>query len=291
MIDIFTSGLVIRALLGGTIVAVAAGIIGYFLVLRAHAFAGEAFTDIGFAGACGAALVGAPTLSGMIVFSLLAAVGLGFLGTRVKGRDVEVGMVLSFALGTGVLFLSIYSHTNATHALGGVNILFGSLLNIGVTDIVLALASSAAAVAVLLVVYRQLLFASIDPAGAEARGLNTRTLSVVFLVILALMTAACVLAVGVLLTASLLIAPAAAAVNFTRRPTRSIALSVGIAVGITWLGLVLAVTGTGRHLPVGFFISSLAALVYGVSLAVRRRRHSGRIEELHHPDRETGRGE
>ncbi len=270
-----------NAFLGGAIVAVVAGSVGYFLVLRAQAFAAEAFTDIGFAGATGAALLGVPSLVGMIVFSLLAAAGLGILGNRVRGRDVEIGMVLSFALGLGVLFLSIYSRTSGSHAMSGINILFGSLMTINSKEILLAIAACAAALAALAAVHRPLLFASVDPAGAEARGVPMRTLSTAFLAILALTTAACVLLVGILLTASLLIAPAAAAVNLTHRPARSIALSVVTAVGVTWLGLVVTFAGTIRHLPAGFSISTLATLTYCASLILRKRFRSTRA--LKHP--------
>lgn len=269
--ELFSSGMMVHAFIGGAIVAVVAGSVGYFLVLRAQAFAAHAFTDIGFAGATGAALLGVQTLAGMIVFSLLAAAGLGILGNRARGRDVEIGMVLSFALGLGVLFLSIYSRKSGSHAMSGINILFGSMLTINSKDILLAVGSCATALAALAIVHRPLLFASVDPAGAEACGVPMRSLSAAFLAIVALTTAACVLLVGILLTASLLIAPAAAAVNLTNRPARAIALSVATAVGVTWLGLVLTFAGTVRHLPAGFYISALAALLYGASLLFRNR--------------------
>ena len=286
--ELFSSEIMVHAFIGGAIVAVVAGSVGYFLVLRAQAFAAEAFTDIGFAGATGAALLGIGSLAGMIVFSLLAAAGLGLLGNRVRGRDVEIGMVLSFALGLGVLFLSIYSRTSASHSMSGINILFGSMLTINSTDILLALASCATALAALAILHRPLLFASVDPAGAEARGVPMRALSAAFLAIVALTTAACVLLVGILLTASLLIAPAAAAVNLTNHPARSIALSIATAVGVTWLGLVLTFTGTVRHFPAGFYISALAALAYGASLVLRNRLRPVRTLEYRHGSRETG---
>ncbi len=286
--ELLTSQIIAHAFIGGAIVAVVAGCVGYFLVLRAQAFAAEAFTDIGFAGATGAALLGVESLAGMIILSLLAAAGLGILGNRVRGRDVEIGMVLCFALGLGVLFLSIYSRTSALHSLSGINILFGSMLTINSKDILLAFASCATAVGALSIVHRPLLFASVDPAGAEARGVPMRALSAAFLAILALTTAACVLLVGILLTASLLIAPAAAAVNLTNRPARAVALSVATAVGVTWLGLVLTFAGTIRHLPAGFYISALAALTYGASLVLRKRFRTMRAFEYPHADRETG---
>ncbi|MDR3554173.1 MAG: metal ABC transporter permease [Syntrophobacteraceae bacterium] len=286
--ELFSSDIMVHAFTGGAIVAVVAGAVGYFVVLRAQAFAAEAFTDIGFAGATGAALLGVASFAGMIVFSLLAAAGLGIIGNRARGRDVEIGMVLSFALGLGVLFLSIYSRTSASHAMSGINILFGSILTISSNDILLALGSCATALAALALLHRPLLFASVDPAGAEARGVPVRAISAAFLAIVALTTAGCVLLVGVLLAASLLIAPAAAAVNLTNRPGQAIALSMATAVGVTWCGLVLTFTGTIRHLPAGFYISALAALVYGASLVLRKRLRRVRVFEYPHGDRETG---
>jgi zinc/manganese transport system permease protein len=285
--DLLASQFFAHAFLGGGIVAVVAGCVGFFLVLRAQAFAAEAFTDIGFAGATGAALLGVGSLVGMIVFTLLAAAGLGLMGERVQGRDVEIGMVLSFALGLGVLFLSLYSRTSATHSMSGIKILFGSILTIDSKDILLALASCAIALSGLAIVHRPLLFASVDPAGAQARGVPMRALSAAFLAILALTTASCVLLVGVLLTASLLIAPAATAVNLTNSPGRALLLSVATSVGVTWLGLVLTFETTFRHLPAGFYISALATLAYTASLVLRNRFRPSRVFEVPHGNRET----
>ncbi|TME03484.1 MAG: metal ABC transporter permease, partial [Chloroflexi bacterium] len=115
-----------NAFMAGTIVAIVTSVMGYFVVLRAQAFAGEALADIGFAGATGAAVLGISSLLGMVFLTLLAALGMGALGERIRGRDVEIGMVLSFALGLGVLFLSIYAQFG-TNASEGVGILFGSI--------------------------------------------------------------------------------------------------------------------------------------------------------------------
>lgn len=285
--ELFASHFFAHAFVGGAIVAVVAGCVGYFLVLRAQAFAAEAFTDIGFAGATGAALLGVGSLTGMIIFSLLAAAGLGIMGDRVRGRDVEIGMVLSFALGLGVLFLSLYSRTSATHSMSGIKILFGSILTINSKDILLAFASCAVALGSLAVVHRPLLFASVDPAGAQARGVPMRALSVAFLAILALTTASCVLLVGILLTASLLIAPAATAVNLTNSPGRALLASVATSVGVTWLGLLLTFGTPLGHLPAGFYISALATLAYTASVVLRNRIRPARVFQFPHGNRET----
>ncbi len=277
-----------NAFLAGTVVALVAAPVGYFLVLRAHAFAGEALKDIGFAGATGAVLLGASSIFGMIAVSLLAAIGLGFLSKRIRGRDVEVGMVLSFALGLGVLFLSIWAHSSAAHASAGVNILFGSMLSIGRSDLLVALGGGVVIVATLTVIFRPLLFASVDPAVAEARGVPTRLLSMAFMLLLGITTASTVLVVGVLLVAALLVAPAAAAANLTRSPRAGIFAAVLISLGATWIGLALAFAPLERHLPVGFTISALSAIAYFVSAALRRGGQRGRRALPPHPSREVG---
>lgn len=277
-----------NAFLAGTIVALMAAPVGYFLVLRANAFAGEALKDIGFAGATGAVLLGVSSLFGMIALSLLAAVGLGALSKRIRGRDVEVGMVLSFALGLGVLFLSMWSHSSAEHASAGVNILFGSMLSIGRGDLAVALGSGVVVAVTLAVIFRPLLFASVDPEVAEARGVPTRLLSLAFMLLLALTTATSVLVVGVLLVAALLVAPAAAAVNLTRSPLAALLVAVLLGLGAAWVGLFLAFAPVGRHLPVGFTVSALSAIAYLLSASLRRGRTAGRRIAPAHPSREIG---
>jgi len=290
MWDLFGSDVFQKALIGGTVAAAVSALVGFFLVLRVQAFAAEAFSDICFAGATGAALVGQSPLIGMIVFSLLSALSLGALGERARGRSVEIGMVLSLALGLGVLFLSIYTRSSASHANAGVSILFGSILSVRPADIYRMLAGGGAALATLAVIYRPLLFASIDPAAARARGVPVRALSVVFLLVMALAAAACTFVVGVLLASALLIAPAAAAVRMTHRPLHSLLLSLAFGVSITWIGLLVSFVGPWRHPPVGFSISALAALVYGGASILGRRGHPVRVRRPVHPDREVGDG-
>ncbi|TMD02148.1 MAG: metal ABC transporter permease, partial [Chloroflexi bacterium] len=176
MVALFQQEFVRNAFLAGTIVSVVTAVIGYFVILRAQAFAGEALADIGFAGATGAAVLGISSLLGMFFLALLAALGMGALGTRIRGRDVEIGMVLSFALGLGVLFLSIYSQSG-TNAAAGVGILFGSILSVTLVNVLISLASGIATLLVIAFLFRPLLFASVDPEVAEARGVPVRLLS------------------------------------------------------------------------------------------------------------------
>lgn len=271
MIALFQHDFVQNAFLAGTIVAIVAAIMGYFIVLRAQAFAGEALSDIGFAGATGAAVFGINALVGMFILTLLAALGMGALGERIRGRDVEIGMVLSFALGLGVLFLSIYIQSG-TNASAGVGILFGSILSIARNDVWTTLGCSMAILLCLALLFRPLLFASIDPEVAQARGIPVRALSILFLVLLGFTTAESILVVGVLLVFALLIAPAASAQHWTHRPLTTILFSIALGLCFTWGGLFLAFLGTGPHLPVGFYIAILASLCYFVSMIAGRLR-------------------
>lgn len=272
-----------NAFIGGGIVAILCAIIGYFVVLRAQAFAGEALADIGFAGAAGAAVLGIGSLLGTIGLTLLAALGMGALGERIRGRDIEIGMVLSGALGLGVLFLSIYSRTGS-NATTSVSVLFGSILSVTRTDIWVSLGTALCSLCILALIFRPLLFASIDPEVASARGVPVRLLSIIFLLLLALATAEAVLVIGALLVFALLVAPAATAEQITQRPRTAILLSVLLGVAYTWIGLILAFVGTGRHLPASFYISALAAASYFVALGVRRIRSPRRYIEVKQHD-------
>jgi zinc/manganese transport system permease protein len=275
-LNLFRYEFVQNAYLAGTVVAIVAAMMGYFVVLRAQAFASEALSDIGLTGAAGAAVFGISSLFGMFALTILAALGMGALGDRLRGRDVEIGMVLSFALGLGILFLTVYSQSGA-NATAGVNVLFGSILSVTRNDVLITLVSGSATLILLLVFFRPLLFASIDPEGARARGVPVRLLSLIFLVLLALATAEAVLVVGALLVLALLVVPAATALHLTRRPLTSTLLSIVLSLAILWGGLTLAFIGPGRHLPVGFFVAALAALFYFVSLPLKRLRRPRRF--------------
>ena len=205
------------------------------------------------------------------------ALSLGALGERARGRNVEIGMVLSFAMGLGVLFLSIYTRSSGSHSNAGVSILFGSILSVQPADLYRMLACGTAAILALGAVYRPLLFASIDPALARARGVPVRTLSIVFLLVLALAAAACTFVLGVLLAAALLIAPAAAAAAVTDRPVRALAFSVAFGLFVTWAGLLVSFAGPWRHPPIGFSISALAGLLYAGSVLLGRRGRPRRV--------------
>jgi zinc/manganese transport system permease protein len=275
MIDILQHEFAQNALLAGSIVAIVTALVGYFVVLRAQAFAGEALTDIGFAGATGAVILGVSAFIGMIAFTLLAALGIGSLGKRIRGRDIEIGMVLSFALGLGVLFLSVYTQQSGAHSNAGLGILFGSILSVNRSDIQLALICSIVILVILAVIFRPLLFASIDPEVAQTRGVPVRALSVVFLLVLGVTTAESILVMGALLVSALLIAPAATAQKLVRRPFMGLLLSVGFSLFFTLGGLLLAFMG---RLPVGFYITMLSSLTYFSALVYSRWRTPPRVK-------------
>lgn len=269
---LFQYSFVQNAFLAGTIVAIVAACTGYFVVLRTQTFAGEALSDIGFAGATGALVFGFSSLIGMLIFSLLSALGMGMLGERVRGRDVEIGMVLSFALGLGVLFLTIYTQSGSASAgASGVGILFGSILSVQRTDVVITFICGIIILTLLTILFRPLLFATIDPEVALTRGVPVRALSIIFLMILSVTISVSILVVGVLLIISLLIAPAATALRLTHHPKASISLAIVFSLLFTWTGLFMAFTGSfGHYLPVGFYISALAAITYFLSVVINR---------------------
>jgi zinc/manganese transport system permease protein len=203
-----------------------------------------------------------------------------------RGRDVEIGIVLSFALGLGVLFLTIYTQSG-TNSTEGVNVLFGSIISVTPNDVLTTLYTGIATLLAIGLLFRPLLFASIDPEVAQTRGVPVRLLSIVFLILLAITTAEAVLVVGALLVLALLIAPAATALCLTHRPLTSLILAVLLGLLITWGGLTLAFVGPGNHLPVGFFIAALAALFYFSSLPFKRLRSPRRDLSRPHPNREN----
>lgn len=268
MFALFQQEFIQNAFLAGTIVALVAAVVGYFVVLRAQAFASESISEIGFAGSTGGPLFGVSSLIGMFILTILSALGMGALGERVRGRDVETGMVLAFALGLGVLFTSLYA--SGKNAVATVSALFGSILSVSRGDVLTTLISGIVVLLLLAFLFRPLLFASIDPEVAQTRGVPIRLLSIMFLVLLAVTTAMAIQVVGALLVFALLIAPAASAARLTHRPLTTIVLSIVLGLGITWIGLILTIVGTGRYLPASFYIATVATFTYFVAVLISR---------------------
>ncbi len=251
----FSYGFMRNGFIAGTVIAVMAGAVGYFVVLRRLAFASEALAHGGFAGATGAVVLGVDVFLGLVAFVSAAGVVMGLLGERLRGRDVAVGATLTFALALGSFFLSISSKLAGQ----ATNILFGNILAISPVDVWYVAAFAVVTLGVLAISYRPLLFASLDPEIAAARGVPVRLLGVAFMVLLGIAIAASVEVVGVLLIFALLILPAATAQHLTARAGRAIGLSVAIGVLCVWAGLL---AGFYAPFPPSFFITTFAFLTY-----------------------------
>jgi zinc/manganese transport system permease protein len=278
-IELLQQSFVENAFMAGTLIATVSAIVGYFVVLRAQAFAAHALSHVGFAGATLAALIGVSGLLGMSGFTVAAALGMGALGERIRGRDVEIGMILSFALGLGVLFLRLYTNS----ASETVNVLFGSILSVTRGDIFYTIIFGFGTLIILAAIFRPLLFSSIDPEVAEARGVPVKAIGVLFMIILAITVAEAIQVVGVLLVFALIVAPAAAAQHLTRKPFSAIVISAALGIAFTWCGLLLALATSW---PVSFYIAAIAAVAYFAAIRVGHwfRPHARIAHE--HPDRE-----
>ena len=244
-----------NALITGTIVAVVAGVVGFFVVLRGLSFAAHSLAQIGFAGASGAVLLGIDPIWGLVVFAVGGAVGMGMLGTREHGRDVTTALVLEASRGAGALFLSL----NDTYASAAFSLLFGSIVGISRNMVWQPTLLSLGCLLALAVLYRPLLLTTLHYEIAQARGVPTATVGIGFLVVVGVAAAVTVPTVGTLLIFSLMIGPAAAATYLTSTPWKVLLTAVGLAVSITWIGIVAAYD-TGW--PVGFLISALVGVMY-----------------------------
>jgi len=239
----------------GTVVAILAGIVGYFVVLRRSSFAAHALSHIGFSGAAAAVLIGVNPIYGLLLFTSVGGLGIAALGRRAANRDAEIGIVLAFMLGLGVLFLSLYTG----YATEAYSILFGEILGVSFSNVLLTLVAGVAILVLISLVYRPLLFASLDEDVAEAKGMPVVLLGIIFMLLVAVATSFAVQVVGVLLIFSLMVTPAATAQLLAKRPGRVIIISVVIALIATWLGLFIAFF---EPYPVSFFITTIVFFFY-----------------------------
>ena len=254
-----------NALIGGTIVALAAGLIGYFVVVRRTAFAAHALAHIGFPGATGAVLLGIPVSVGLGVFCVGGSLVIGALGKRVADREVVTGTVLAFASGLGLFFNSLATKSSSTVT----NVLFGNLLAVSRGQLV-----SFAILLVVLgltvgIIYRPLLFASVNPVVAEAKGVPVRALSMLFMALLGLTVTMAVQAVGTLLLFALVVTPAATAIMLTPRPDLAMVASTAIGLSAVWFGLAASAM---FNLPPSFPIVTIACTVWSTVWVHDRRR-------------------
>jgi len=262
-----------HAVTAGTAIAVLSGLVGYFVVLRGQVFAGDALSHVAYAGALAALAAGVDLRIGLFAATIAAGVGLGLLGGRGTTDDVVIGTTFAWVLGLGVFFLSYYTtHGSTGSGAASVTVLFGSIFGMSAGSARLAVLIALVLIGLLLVIARPLLFASLDPAVAAARGVPVRLLGPVFLAIVGASAAEASQAVGALLLLGLLAAPPAAAQRLTDRPWPALALSAALAVAAMWLGLGLAYAYP--TLPPSFTIMAVATGEYAVAalLTVRPRR-------------------
>lgn len=239
----------------GTIVAVVAGVVGYFVVMRRLSFAAHALSHIGFAGAAGAVLIGLSPLSGLLFFTSGGGLAMAVLGRKASSRDVQIGTVLAFMLGLGVLFINLYKG----YATEAYSLLFGEILGISSSDVVATLVAGVIIIMAIVIMFRRLLFTSLDEEVAEAKGISMIGMSILFMLLIAVATSIAVQVVGVLLIFALMVTPAAVAQCLARRPSQGLAISISIAVAATWLGLFVSYY---IPYPVSFFITTTVFLVY-----------------------------
>jgi zinc/manganese transport system permease protein len=262
-----------NAFLAGTFVALACGVVGYFVVLRAQVFAGDALSHVAFTGALAAAAAGIDLRIGLFAATILVAIGMGAAGERARVDDVVIGSFFAWILGLGALFLSIFTTSSSGHGDGtaGVRVLFGSIFGLSASEARVAALLGALAVVGVLAIARPLLFSSVDAEVAEAKGLNVRLIGIAFLGVLGLVAAEATQAVGALLLLGLLSAPAGAAHRLTANPYAGIGLSAALALAATWGGLTLSYLVP--DLPPSSAIISLAVGIYVcASLAAQRAR-------------------
>jgi len=247
-------GFMVNAWIGASIVAVVAGLVGFFVVLRGSAFVAHAIPNGAFAGAAGAALVGVNTLIGLGVFAVLGALGIGWAGRRGR-HDVATALVLVFMLGLGALFVSFSTeYAEETYSL-----LFGEVYGVNPNVVLPVIGLGIVAALAIGVAFRPLMLTSALPEVADARGVSTRWTELYFLVVMALATSMTVPVVGALLMFGLMIGPAAAARAVTARPGAALALSVALALVIVWVSIALSYH---TNWPLGFFVGIAGAVCY-----------------------------
>jgi zinc/manganese transport system permease protein len=250
-----------HALLAGTGIAAACGLVGYFVVLRSQVFSGDALSHVSFTGALAALAFGVDARIGLYAATIAVGLALGLLGNRGHADDVVIGTVFTWILGLGVLFLSIFTTSQSTgNGAAGVNVLFGSIFGLDASRAAVAAAIGAGVCVLCIAMARPLLFSSLDGDVAAARGIPVRVLGVVFLGLVGVCAAEATQAVGALLLLGLLAAPAGAAQRLTNRPYLAFGLSAAIAVGCVWGGVTASYLVA--DVPPTFAIMALATLAY-----------------------------
>jgi zinc/manganese transport system permease protein len=266
-----------HAFVAGTTIALLSGLVGYFVVLRGQVFAGDALSHVAYTGALAALAAGVDLRFGLFAATIAVGLALGFIGGRQAADDVVIGTTFAWVLGLGVFFLALYTtHGSTGNGSANVTVLFGSIFGISASAATIAAVIAAGLIGVLVVIARPLLFASVDPMVAAARGVRVRLIGPLFLAIVGGTAAEASQAIGALLLFGLLAAPAAAAQRLTNNPWRALPLSGLLAIVAVWAGLCLAYAAP--KLPASFAIMTIAAAEYAIAAlatTARSRRPSG----------------
>lgn len=258
------SGFMLNTWVAASLMAIVAGAVGLFVVLRSSTFVAHAVPNGAFGGAAGAALLGWSTILGLAVFAVGGALGIGWLSRRGRG-DVATALALVTMLATGALFLS-WSDQYGPEIYA---LLFGEVYGIAPGELVPIALLCAASLCSVALLYRPLLYSSALPEASAARGLRAGRVEVAFLLLVALATSMSVPIVGALLMFSLMVGPAATARLVTDRPGRALWVSIGIALGVVWISIAASYA---LNWPVGFFVGMLGALSYAIGRALAPRR-------------------
>jgi zinc/manganese transport system permease protein len=263
-----------NALLAGSLIAIASGLLGYFIVLRAQVFAGDALSHVAFTGALAAAAAGIDLRIGLFAATVLMALLFAALGERARADDVTVGVAFAWILGLGVLFLDLFNAgAGGGSGIIGARALFGSIFGLSGGQAWLAATIAVVLIAVTLTIARPLLFVTLDPAVAIARGVPAGLLGTLFLVLVGADAAEATQAVGALLLLGLLAAPAGAAHRLTANPYRGMALSAAFALASVWIGI--AISYRSAALPPSSAIVLVAGAIYLLAFAVGSRSLAG----------------
>lgn len=273
-----------NSILAGAVLGIIGGFVGMFVMMRDHAFAVHGVSEMSFAGAALALLLGYDVITGSMIGSIISALLIGMMGVKKSESNSVIGALMPFGLGLGILFLSLYQGRSANKF----SLLTGQIVSVDGDQLNAMIAGAIVIIAILTLVWRPLSFASLDPEVAQAKGVPMRTLSLVFMVVLGIAVALSVQVVGSLLVLALLITPSAAALQVTASPLKALILSVIFAELAIVGGILLALAGS---LPISPYVTSVSFVIYLIcrNIGGIRRRHSasGRIarqtqEDAHH---------
>jgi len=264
---LFAHDFIRNALLAGTPIALACGAVGYFVVLRSQVFAGDALSHVAFTGALAAAAAGVDLRLGLFASTVFVAALLAVIGERTRIDDVTIGIVFVWVLGLGVFFLDLFNRgVNGGNGIVASRTLFGSIFSLTTSEARLAALIGIGVVLAVLAIARPLLYATVDPQVAAARGVPVALLGAALLILLGIDAAEATQAVGALLLLGLIAAPAGAAIKLTAQPYRALALSCLFALASIWLGVVAAYVISS--LPPSTAILGVAALIYAGSFVI-----------------------